>query len=62
MLLFLHGAGGVNNPENVLGQSLMRMLTQSDYADKVNTIVVAPIAPKRPWQPHLEKVRSTLTR
>ena len=61
LLLFLHGAGGVNSPENVQGQSLMRMLADKDFAATKSHIVVAPIAPERPWQPSIPSIMDLLS-
>ena len=49
VLLFLHGAGGVNNEDNVRGQSLTKMLLTPEYATGVGHIVLIPIAPARDW-------------
>ncbi|GMH49870.1 hypothetical protein TrLO_g5033 [Triparma laevis f. longispina] len=59
-MLFLHGGGGVNDPSNVRGQSLTRMLDSPDYASKIPHVIIMPIAPKRDWPQHGEKVLSLL--
>jgi len=47
--LFLHGAGGVANVDNIRTQSLTRMLLTQEYAAKVEHIVLIPVAPSRGW-------------
>ena len=60
-MLFLHGAGGVNNPENIRGQSITRMLdTDPAYASRCNHIVVMPVAPAPGWPQHSDVVLSLL--
>jgi predicted peptidase len=50
-ILFLHGGGGVNNPENVKGQSLTKMLIDDtiDVEGGFPFIVLMPIAKHRGW-------------
>ena len=61
VLLFLHGAGGVNNPTNIRGQSLTRMLDiDADYAARCKHIVVMPVAPERGWPQHGKAVMELL--
>ncbi|GMI05876.1 hypothetical protein TrVE_jg394 [Triparma verrucosa] len=59
-MLFLHGAGGVNNPSNVRSQSLTRMLGSPSYASKIPHIIITPIAPQRDWTQHTSKVLTLL--
>ncbi len=63
VLLFLHGAGGVKNPDNVRGQSLTRMLLNPEYvqANAVEHIVLMPVAPARDWNKHFERVMALVS-
>ena len=64
-LLFLHGAGGVNDPSNVLGQSLLNILSTESTPTSLSAlhshVVVAPIAPSRGWQGHFPQVLDLLS-
>ena len=61
VMLFLHGAGGVNNPDNIRGQSITRMLdTDAEYAARCRHIVVMPVAPSRGWPQHSASVLALL--
>ena len=56
--LFLHGAGGVNNVENIRRISLVSMLLRPEYAAQVEHVVLIPVAPTSGWQGHFAAVLS----
>lgn len=58
LLLFLHGAGGLNNEDNIRGQSLTRNLADKKFIDKFPFVVITPILPVRPWMPYNELLLS----
>lgn len=61
-ILFLHGGGGVANPDNIRNQSLTKMLIEKSIprGENFNYIVVMPIANVKGWQTdgQLAKVKS----
>ena len=60
LLLFLHGAGGVQNEGNVKGQSLGRMLVEqgAEFMKEISFpfILIVPVAGQRGWQPQFESL------
>jgi predicted peptidase len=56
VMLFMHGAGGLNNENNIRGQSLGRKLATPEFAASVEHVVLLPIAPSRPWSDHFDHV------
>eukprot|EP00928_Gymnodinium_smaydae_P062810 TRINITY_DN46582_c0_g1_i1.p1 TRINITY_DN46582_c0_g1~~TRINITY_DN46582_c0_g1_i1.p1 ORF type:complete len:279 (+),score=36.35 TRINITY_DN46582_c0_g1_i1:46-882(+) len=50
VILFMHGAGGVNNEPNIRGQSMGRRLSSSDSAASMPFIVLLPVTPSRGWE------------
>ena len=64
LLLFLHGRGGVKNPENVRGQSITKMLCENHpnlmatEAEGFPFIVRIPVASQPNWQPQFPSLLS----
>jgi predicted peptidase len=50
VILFMHGAGGVNNEPNIRGQSMGARLSDPPRAGRMPFIVVLPVTPSRGWQ------------
>jgi len=50
VILFLHGAGGVDNEPNVRGQSMGRLLGTPEFASSFPFIALVPILPSRGWE------------
>lgn len=49
VVVFLHGAGGVKNADNVRGQSLTKMLLDKKFGPNFGYTVVIPVAKQRDW-------------
>lgn len=62
VLLFLHGAGGVQSEQNVRGISLGKMLSDEDFmrTDTMPSgfpfITIIPVAAQRGWQPQFQSI------
>ena len=53
LLLFLHGRGGVKNPDNIRGQSLTRMLIEkAEFAASFPFVVITPVCPSAKGWPN----------
>lgn len=62
-ILFLHGAGGVANPENLIKMSMTKMLIDGRLGgDSFPFIVIKPIARERPWPSQFENLDALLGR
>jgi len=46
-MVFMHGAGGINNEANIRGQSLGRMLADPAFAAEMPMLVIIPVSQQR---------------
>ena len=55
VMLFLHGVGGINNAKGCRNPGLTTQfpLLDTEYAAKVDTIVIVPVAKQANWRHHL---------